>query len=391
MNFVCLSPHFPPNFRAFWLRLAEAGVNVLGLADSPWSELGDPLQQALREYFRVGNMHDYDDLLRALGHFTYKYGKVDRIESHNEYWLETEAALRTDFNVTGPKRDDIGWVKRKSLMKQRFAAAGVPVARGRVVRDLVEAAHLAEEAGYPCVLKPDIGVGAAGAARVDSYADLERFFGEHGTADYMMEEFVEGTLCSFDGLAGPDGALLFYTAHVFNQGILQIVHGNRDMYYYSLRDIPPDLEAEGRKVVASFGLRDRFFHIEFFRRQDTGQLVVLEMNMRPPGGLTTDMFNYANDIDIYVEYARLITSGAIGSQPSRPFYCLYVGRKDHISYRHSEAEVLHRGAGLIVNRERVQSAFVRAIGDTAMLARCTDLEPLLDLTRFALEGPSGEL
>jgi len=42
-------------------------------------------------------MHNYDEMLRALGYFTHRYGKIDRIDSLNEYWLETEARLRTDF------------------------------------------------------------------------------------------------------------------------------------------------------------------------------------------------------------------------------------------------------------------------------------------------------
>jgi hypothetical protein len=58
------------------------------------------------------------------------------------------------------------------------------------------------------------------------------------------------------------------------------------------------LEDAGKRVLKAFNGRERFFHFEFFRvAQD--KLVAPEVNMRPPGGLTTDMFNYANDIDIY--------------------------------------------------------------------------------------------
>jgi hypothetical protein len=28
------------------------------------------------------------------------------MNSHNEYWLETDARLRTDFNIDGPKSND---------------------------------------------------------------------------------------------------------------------------------------------------------------------------------------------------------------------------------------------------------------------------------------------
>src|SRR5512136_3447615 len=133
MNFVYLSPHFPPNYYLFCVNLRSFGANVLGLADEPYDRLAPELKRALTEYYYVRDMHNYDDLVRALGYFTHKYGKLDRIDSHNEYWLETEAKLRTDFNLFGFKVDDLPRIKRKSEMKKVFQAAGVAVARGKVV------------------------------------------------------------------------------------------------------------------------------------------------------------------------------------------------------------------------------------------------------------------
>ncbi|HMO22687.1 MAG TPA: hypothetical protein PKC98_17140 [Candidatus Melainabacteria bacterium] len=98
MNIVLISPHFPPNFRNFSFRLRDNGANVLGIADVHYDQIPDEVKCALTEYYRVENMHDYDQIVRALGYYTHRYGKIDRIDSHNEYWLETEARLRTDFN-----------------------------------------------------------------------------------------------------------------------------------------------------------------------------------------------------------------------------------------------------------------------------------------------------
>ena len=92
----------------------------------------------MTEYYRVQNPHNYDELVRALGYFTHRYGKIDRIESHNEYWLETDAMLRTDFNIFGLKTPEMGAVKRKSVMKEVFRKIGVAVARGEVCRTRAE-------------------------------------------------------------------------------------------------------------------------------------------------------------------------------------------------------------------------------------------------------------
>ena len=134
MNVVFLSPHFPPSLYLFCARLRELGATVLGVADAPYESLRPELREALTEYYRVPDLHDLDALVRALGHFTHRHGKLDRIDSLNEYWLETEARLRTEFNIPGLRVETIGRVKRKSAMKRVFERAGVPAARGRVVR-----------------------------------------------------------------------------------------------------------------------------------------------------------------------------------------------------------------------------------------------------------------
>ena len=168
MNFVFLSPHFPPNYFRFCVQLNLLGTNVLGLADEPYHQLTPALRSALTEYYLVNNMHSYNELVRALGYFTHRYGKIDRIDSQNEYWLETEANLRTDFNIPGLKAHEILKVKRKSLMKEAYIQAGVAVARGEVVHNIRAAKKLIEETGYPVVAKPDIGVGAAKTYKINS-------------------------------------------------------------------------------------------------------------------------------------------------------------------------------------------------------------------------------
>ncbi len=149
MNYIHLSPHFPPNYHLFAVNLHRLGARVLGLADEPYEQLNPELQGALTEYYRVEDMHSHDQLLRACGYFTHRYGKIDRIESHTEYWLETEAGLRSDFNIPGPKRDGIARLKRKSEMRRAFETAGVAIARGVLYAGPEQARQFVREIGYP--------------------------------------------------------------------------------------------------------------------------------------------------------------------------------------------------------------------------------------------------
>lgn len=382
MNFIYLSPHFPPNYYQFSVHLKNLGVNVLGIADVPYDLLQPDLRSALIEYFQVTDMHDYDQLIRACGYFTYKYGKINRIDSHNEYWLNTEAHLRKAFDIEGPKDLDILKMQRKSEMKKFFSKAGVHVARGKIVHTKHDAQKLIDEIGYPVVAKPNRGVGAAKTYKIHNEFELRQFFNTKPPVNYMLEEFVTGKIYTFDGLTDQDGVPVFYTSHTYSQGIMETVNEDLLIYYYSLREIPQDLETAGLSVVKAYQLRERFFHFEFFRSDRDNQIVGLEVNMRPPGGLTTDMFNYANDIDIYKEWANIVVHNSFSTSYYRPYHCCYISRKSNKRYSYTHEDILTVFKEQIVHYESISGIFSAALGDFGYLARSPNLNEIIAIAEF---------
>ncbi len=381
MNVVFLSPHFPPQYFRFCRSLKALGANVLGIGDEPFEKLAQDVRDALTEYYRVDNMHDYEAIVRACGFFTHRYGKIDRLDSLNEFWLSTEARLRDDFNIAGVRGHDIDFIRRKSRMKTKFREAGVPVAQGQVVRTIEEARQLIREIGFPVVAKPDDGVGAVATYRLDGESDLETYFENRPDTDYIMEEFIAGTIYSFDGLADSRGNPVFYTVHKFSQGIMETVNEARHIYYYSLREIPPILERIGRACLRAFDVKERFFHIEFFET-DVDRYVALEVNMRPPGGFTTDMFNYACDIDVYRIWAELLVNKTTHVDYSRDYHCGYASRKDSLRYVHKHEDILSRYSSLMVQIESVPGVFSSALGDIGYIFRSKSLDEIFEIVQF---------
>lgn len=369
MNIIHFSPHFPDNYYQFSMGLKAVGATVLGIGDAHYDSLRPALRSALAEYYRVDSMEDYDAVLRAVGHFTHRHGKIDRIDSFNEYWLDLEARIRTDFNIFGLRTDTIDAVKRKSRMKEVFRKAGIAVAEGAVVKDLAAAQALISRTGYPVVAKPDRGVGALNTYKIQNHAELAEFFASKPPVDYILEEFVDGDIVSFDGLTDRNNTIVFHTGHFYMSGIMETVNEDEHVYYCSFRELPADLEAAGRAAVKAFDVRERFFHIEFFRRRKDGRIVALEVNMRPPGGYTTDMFNYANDIDIYQEWANVVALNTFQANYERKYHCCYIGRKQGKRYVRSHAQVLRELGPMLSFHTPVSGVFRSAIGDYGYIVR----------------------
>ena len=383
LNFVMVSPHFPANFETFAHRLHQAGIRTLGIGDAPYDDLSQGLKDHLTEYYRVDDMHDYDQMYRGVAYFAHKYGKIDRIESHNEYWLELDAQLRSDFNVFGYKIEEMDGIKTKSQMKEIFRGAGLKVARGRVFTTDEDARALAEELAYPVIVKPNSGVGASDTYKIKSAEELEDFFAQRTSGvDYIMEEFIDGDIVTFDGLTDQDGQMVFFSSNEHSESLLETVSKDKDMFYYMPREISPELVALGRTCVKAFNVRERFFHFEFFRVRATQELMPLEINARPPGGLTIDMWNYANDFDIFRAYANLVKTNHFDADITRAYYCAYISRKSSHNYRHSVDEIWETYGQQIISMQQVPGVFAKIMGDLGIVARTSSMEELREMIRF---------
>ena len=386
MNFVMISPHFPTNFETFAVRLRESGFNTLGITDTPYEQLSEGLRNSLTEYYRVDNMEDYEQVYRAVGYFAHKYGRIDRVESHNEYWLELDAKLRTDFNVSGYKNEDMLAIKTKAQMKEVFRKAGLKVAKGRVFKDDEDARKLAKELKFPVIIKPNSGVGASDTYKIKSADELEAFFGyKNAHVEYIMEEFIEGDIVTFDGLTDKDGNIVFYSSLEYSEVVLDTVEKDNDMFYYVPREIKQDLVKLGEKCVEAFKVRERFFHFEYFRVKKNGELMPLEINCRPPGGLTIDMWNYANDFDVFKEYANIVKENKFYSNITHPWNVVYISRKANKNYKHSIDEVCQKYAGNIISVQTVPGVFAKIMGEHGILARTETMEQMHEIVRFAQE------
>jgi acetyl-CoA carboxylase biotin carboxylase subunit len=113
------------------------------------------------------------------------------------------AAICEDHDLTfiGPTAETIRLMGDKSLAKETMRAAGVPVVPGSdgAIADADEALHIAQEIGFPVIVKASAGGGGRGMRVVQAQGDFRRQFdaarseaeAAFGNGDVYVEKFVE--------------------------------------------------------------------------------------------------------------------------------------------------------------------------------------------------------
>ena len=393
MNYIFISPNYPTSCAFFCEHLHRSGVSVLGIGDAPYDGLSGQLKAALTEYYQVSSLEDYDQVYRAVAFFTHKYGRIDWLESLNEYWLPTDARLRTDYNIAvGTRLDGIGRMVDKVRMKKVFLDAGIPTARQHVVTTLEAGRAFAREVGYPVIVKPSVGVGANGAWKLKSEAALDDFYADLPAAPYVMEEFLSGDICTYDAVLDSRCEPLFESMEVY-EPVLDAVTEDKDVTFYTLPEPDPKLCALGRRAAKAFGADRRFVHFEFIRLSrdyagigGTGDYAAMEVNMRPAGGHDPDMMNFAQSVDVFQIYADMVTADRrLFPASEERWFCAYAARKDDRGYAHTPEEIMARYGASIVMREEMPPIDWPQMGRYLYMARFRSEEEMHEFFAFVLK------
>lgn len=374
-NFIFISPDFPDNYWKFCRELKNNGFNVLGIGDCPYNQISEELKSSLSEYYWVTNLQNYDEVFRAVAFFTFRYGKIEFIESNNEFWLERDAMLRTEFNIkTGFNQRDIRKIKFKSQMKKYYRKAEVPVAQHHIVKGLKGCLSFIDKVGYPVIVKPDNGVGANDTHRINSETALKEFLTHMLPVQYIMEEYIDGEVNTYDAIVDGDGNPVFETGNVTPNSLMDIVNNNDNSVFYIVNELAADVREAGRKTLKAFKVKNRFVHFEFFRLTrdqrigKKGDIVALEVNMRPSGGFSPDMMNYANSTDVFKIWADVMAYGSTMVTCGEKYYCAFAGRRDGKDFVYGEQEITEKYSTSIKTVARIPDVLSGAMGNVMYIA-----------------------
>ena len=394
-NFIFISPNFPLTYWRFCKELKNNGLRVLGIGDCPYNELTEEQRNSMHEYYKVSSLENYDEVFRAVAFFTFKYGKIDWLESNNEYWLERDAKLRTEFHITsGFQEEDMVRTRYKSGMKAFYAKAGIPTARYHLVKDYEPAKEFANKVGYPVVVKPDNGVGANATYKLKTDADLEFFFAtKDNSVQYIMEEFVNGEVRTYDAIIDSKGEPVFESGNVTCDSLMDVVNEAKDSIFYIVKELPETMKQLGRRTVKAFGVKSRFVHFEYFVLKadqeglgKKGDIFGLEVNMRPPGGYAPELANFANSVDVYKIWADMIAyDSTLVPMNGQHFFCGFCGRRDGKNYKMNHEDIMREYGSKMKLAARTPVALAGAMADMMYVANYDTEEEMMEAFRRMCE------
>lgn len=371
MNFIFISPNFPRIYSHFVKALKDRGVNVLGIGDERFESLEQELKDNLTEYCYVADLNNKAWVINTIEYLRYKYGKIDYLESNNEYWMKNDAVYREWFNIEGGYRPaDLADYQSKSGMKKYFQKAGVKTARYILVSSLEESLKFVEQVGYPVFAKPDSGVGAADTFKISNEDELRHFHEVKPNEQYIMEEFLDGSIVSFDGIANSKSEVVVAFKETFPTPIAEVVSKNLDVFYFAESKMPKTYREMGERIIKAFNVKSRCFHTELFKLNSDkpgfakkGEIVGLEINLRSPGGDTPDLLNLVAKTNYYEVYASMIVDDISHLDNETNKIAFSINRKFGFNYAHSSDDIMNKYKDNLFKHGFYPESFRDAMGD----------------------------
>ena len=320
MNVIFIEPAFPDEQRQFVRALASVGARVIGIGERPASMLGEELRGQLFHYEQISSVVNEGalyDRVRAIQSRLW----VDRLEATVEAHILPAARVREACNIPGISERTAWLCRDKPSMKAALRAAGVPCAQsdGADSADAIRA--FAAKVGFPIIIKPRAGAGAAGTMRVNSWQALEAALPKLGSGSVAVEEFIEGHEGFLDTISINGEVAHEFISHYYPNVLEamrerwispQIVATNRiDAPGYE------EVRHMARKVIRALGITTAATHMEWFFGPKG--LKFSEIGCRPPGVGQWHNYAAANEFDIYREWAMAICHGRVDQRPSRRY------------------------------------------------------------------------
>lgn len=260
-----------------------------------------------------------------------------RIVAIAEYDMLRAAKLREHLGLAGQGYESTLAFRDKVKMKERLAAAGIPVPRFRRVDTPLDVLAVVEQCGLPVVVKPFRGAGASETRVVRTQEDLDEVlstgltFAPFIPSYFEVEEFIEGVMYHVNGVWQRDRSVFIWPSKYLRLPSIIDELGVIDGQQLAYQVTPDDplnrrlCELTDRVMAALPDPGNAVFHAEIFHTPDD-RLVVCEIASRPGGGRIAPLYRQAFGLELYACAAR----AQAGLEPIDPRLTVHQGVREHV-------------------------------------------------------------
>jgi hypothetical protein len=207
--------------------------------------------------------------------------------------------------------------------------------------------------GYPLIFKPPAGAGASGTWKVRDTRELEHVIVESGLADgedMAIEEFIEGHEGFLDTLTINGEVTHEFITHYYPNVLVAM----RERWISPQMVATNRIEAPGyrevrqmaRDVIRALDIGTSATHMEWFAGPKG--LKFSEIGCRPPGVGHWDVYNAANEFDLYAEWGSALVLGHAQRSPSRRYSAGMIALRPACDGRitgYSGVDAIHKAYG----------------------------------------------
>ncbi len=324
MHVVLIEPCFPNNQREFARALHEVGATVTGIGERPKEALDDELRRWLTHYEQVPSVVDEGAVSEKVRWLQSKL-PIDRLEATIEAHILPAAHVREACAIEGTSTKTAFLCRDKPAMKEVLREGGIACAQSMGSSSRSEIRDFAATMGYPVIIKPPSGAGAAGTARADDDAELDAALDDMGMdrgASVAVEEFIEGHEGFYDTITINGEVAHDFISHYYPNVLEAMRERFISPQFIATNQVDTAADYEqvremGKKVISLLGIETSATHMEWFFGPKG--LKFSEIGCRPPGVGAWDLYGAGNEIDLYREWAVAITSKGTSQKASRAY------------------------------------------------------------------------
>ena len=277
---------------------AELGIEVT-LVDQHAAERDGPVARRLE-------LNVWDNAAPSAGRLARLASTADGVVTLAEFCTVTAACAAQDAGLPGPGSTAAMLARDKIALRRRLAATDLLGPRFAAVRDERDIAGFFRENPGVAVLKPADSAGSTAVFQVGSAAEaaaaLPRALSWSFSGQAILEQFIPG----------PEFSVEAFVHHGVTSVVAIVEKATVARRFVEYRHLVPAqtsapqsaaLTRAAESVVSALGVQNAVVHAEF--RLGPDGFVLIEIAVRPAGGLIPDLLRLGLGIDVYGAQAAL--------------------------------------------------------------------------------------